>query len=252
MAGPLAWRRAGCRCRRLNEGRCWPPRLATGGASRRSRRSLRCPSRAPSPPSAPHAPRSWDVAVITLAKPLGQLTGYMGVAAGCGKNLQMTTAGYPQDKSAGTCMAAGCYQPRLDCDSPTNQHSCDTKNGMSGAPMWDGKSRVRMIHVAGVEGMPENRATTLTQVGGLGTPLRRWGKGAVGTGRGRASSAVQQKVVRQAGERQARAAPAVLCKLRHHCHPCRHPLTTCRRPLQPNHSSWSTPSQSGSHKAVAP
>lgn len=113
----------------------------------------------------PSPPRSWDVAVITLAKPLGQLTGYMGVASGCGKNLQLTTAGYPQDKGTGTCMAAACAQPRLDCDSPTNEHSCDTKNGMSGAPMWDGKSRVRMIHVAGVEGMPENRATTLTQVG---------------------------------------------------------------------------------------
>jgi V8-like Glu-specific endopeptidase len=108
-------------------------------------------------------PATWDVAVVTLAKPLGSLTGYMGLAAGCGRNLQLTTAGYPQDKSPGTCMAATCMQRALDCENPTNPHVCDTKQGMSGSPLWDAKHRIRLIHVAGIDGLSENRATTLTQ-----------------------------------------------------------------------------------------
>ena len=108
-------------------------------------------------------PSTWDVAVVTLSRPLGSLTGYMGVAAGCARNLQLTVAGYPQDKSQGTCAASTCLQPTLDCDAPTNPHTCDTIMGMSGAPMWDAKNRVRLVHVAGIEGRAENRATTLTQ-----------------------------------------------------------------------------------------
>jgi V8-like Glu-specific endopeptidase len=108
-------------------------------------------------------PATWDVAVVTLAKPLGSLTGYMGIAAGCGRNLQLATAGYPQDKSPGTCMAATCMQRALDCENPTNPHVCDTKQGMSGSPLWDAKHRIRLIHVAGIDGLSENRATTLTQ-----------------------------------------------------------------------------------------
>ena len=108
-------------------------------------------------------PSTWDVAVVTLAKPLCSLTGYMGLASGCGRNLALTTAGYPQDKTSGTCMAAACQQRALECDRPTNVHVCDTYSGMSGSPLWDGKNRVRMIHVAGVEGKGQNRATTMTQ-----------------------------------------------------------------------------------------
>ncbi|KAI8468655.1 MAG: trypsin-like cysteine/serine peptidase domain-containing protein [Monoraphidium minutum] len=117
-------------------------------------------------------PSTWDVAVVTLQKPLGSLTGYMGIAAGCGRNLQLTTAGYPQDKSQGTCMASQCTQRALDCDSPTNPHMCDTIMGMSGSPLWDGKNRVRLIHVAGIEGREENRATTLTQF--LVNTITKW------------------------------------------------------------------------------
>jgi V8-like Glu-specific endopeptidase len=117
-------------------------------------------------------PTSMDVAVVTLAKPLGSLTGYMGLASGCGRNLQLTTAGYPQDKAPGTCMASSCGQRALDCAAPTNVHTCDTKSGMSGAPLWDGKNRVRLIHVAGVEGRPENRGTTLTQF--LVNTIAKW------------------------------------------------------------------------------
>ncbi|KIY97292.1 Glutamyl endopeptidase [Monoraphidium neglectum] len=117
-------------------------------------------------------PSTWDVAVVTLQKPLGSLTGYMGIAAGCGRNLQLTVAGYPQDKAQGTCMMATCAQRALDCDSPTNEHNCDTMSGMSGSPLWDGKNRVRLIHVAGIEGREENRATTLTQF--LVNTVARW------------------------------------------------------------------------------
>ncbi|GBF97874.1 peptidase [Raphidocelis subcapitata] len=108
-------------------------------------------------------PSTWDVAVVTLARPLGSLTGYMGIAAGCGRNLQLQTAGYPQDKATGTCMASSCLQRTLDCESPVNPHTCDTIMGMSGSPLWDAKNRIRLIHVAGIEGRAENRATTLTQ-----------------------------------------------------------------------------------------
>jgi V8-like Glu-specific endopeptidase len=117
-------------------------------------------------------PSTWDVAVVTLAKPLGSLTGYMGVASGCGRHLHLTTAGYPQDKASGTCMAATCQQRALDCDKPTNPHLCDTYSGMSGSPLWDGKNRVRLIHVAGVEGKARNRATTLTHF--LVNAIARW------------------------------------------------------------------------------
>jgi glutamyl endopeptidase len=117
-------------------------------------------------------PSTWDVAVVTLSKPLGSLTGYMGIAAGCAQNLPLTTAGYPQDKSTGTCMASTCLQPNLDCSSPTNPHTCDTIMGMSGSPLWDGKNRVRLVHVAGIEGRAENRATTLTQF--LVNTISKW------------------------------------------------------------------------------
>jgi V8-like Glu-specific endopeptidase len=108
-------------------------------------------------------PSTWDVAVVTLQKPLGGLTGYMGMAAGCSSNSLLTVGGYPQDKPQGTCMATTCSQDYLDCNAPTNSHKCDTIMGMSGSPLWDKQNRIRMIHVAGIEGRQENRATTLTQ-----------------------------------------------------------------------------------------
>ena len=108
-------------------------------------------------------PSTWDVAVVTLQKPLGSLTGYMGMAAGCSSNSVLTVGGYPQDKPQGTCMASTCTQDYLDCNAPTNSHKCDTIMGMSGSPLWDKQNRIRMIHVAGIEGRQENRATTLTQ-----------------------------------------------------------------------------------------
>lgn len=117
-------------------------------------------------------PSAHDVAVVTLAKPLGSLTGYLGVASGCARNLQLTAAGYPQDKSAGTCMAATCRQRSLECGAPTNAHACDTQSGMSGAPLWDAKARVRLIHVAAADGGGANRATTLTPF--LVNAVKQW------------------------------------------------------------------------------
>lgn len=108
-------------------------------------------------------PATWDVAVVTLSKNLGSVTGYMGMAAGCSSNTDLTLAGYPQDQAQGTCMANTCRVPYLDCNALTNIHTCDTIMGMSGSPLWDSKNRIRMIHVAGIAGRPENRATTVTQ-----------------------------------------------------------------------------------------
>jgi V8-like Glu-specific endopeptidase len=108
-------------------------------------------------------PSTWDVAVVTLSKNLGSVTGYMGMAAGCSSNTELTLAGYPQDQAQGTCMANTCKIPYLDCNALTNIHTCDTIMGMSGSPLWDNKNRIRMIHVAGIAGRPENRATMVTQ-----------------------------------------------------------------------------------------
>jgi V8-like Glu-specific endopeptidase len=108
-------------------------------------------------------PSTWDVAVVTLQRPLGSTAGFMGMAAGCSSNTVLTVAGYPQDRSSGTCMSSTCRKATIACDAPTNSHTCDTVSGMSGSPMWDSRNRIRMIHVAGVEGQAENRATTLTQ-----------------------------------------------------------------------------------------
>lgn len=117
-------------------------------------------------------PATWDVAVVTLSKKLGSLTGYMGMAAGCSSNTGLTVAGYPQDQPQGTCMANTCRVPYLDCNALTNSHTCDTIMGMSGSPLWDSKNRIRMIHVAGIEGKNENRATTVTQF--LVNTLSKW------------------------------------------------------------------------------
>jgi V8-like Glu-specific endopeptidase len=108
-------------------------------------------------------PSTWDVAVVTLQRPLGTTAGFMGMAAGCTSNTVLTVAGYPQDRASGTCMSSTCRKASIACDAPTNSHTCDTVSGMSGSPMWDNRNRIRMIHVAGVEGQAENRATTLTQ-----------------------------------------------------------------------------------------
>jgi V8-like Glu-specific endopeptidase len=107
-------------------------------------------------------PTQWDVAVVTLAQPVGEQAGTMGLAAGCAKNARLWVSGYPQEKAEGTCMTATCLDPVLDCNAQLNAHTCDTTSGMSGAPMFDSKYRVRMLHVAGVEGKQENRATTVS------------------------------------------------------------------------------------------
>jgi protease YdgD len=117
-------------------------------------------------------PSTWDVAVVTLSKNLGSVTGYMGMAAGCSSNTDLTLAGYPQDQAQGTCMANVCRIPYLDCNALTNVHTCDTIMGMSGSPLWDSKNRIRMIHVAGIAGRPENRATTVTQF--LVNTISKW------------------------------------------------------------------------------
>jgi len=117
-------------------------------------------------------PATWDVAVVTLSKKLGTLTGYMGMAAGCSSQTSLTVAGYPQDQLQGTCMANICKVPYLDCNALTNTHTCDTIMGMSGSPLWDSKNRIRMIHVAGIAGKDENRATTVTQF--LVNTISKW------------------------------------------------------------------------------
>jgi V8-like Glu-specific endopeptidase len=107
-------------------------------------------------------PTQWDVAVVTLAKPVGEQAGTMGLASGCARNARLWVSGYPQEKQEGTCLTATCVDPVLDCGAQLNAHTCDTTSGMSGAPMFDSRYRVRMLHVAGVEGKQENRATTVS------------------------------------------------------------------------------------------
>lgn len=117
-------------------------------------------------------PNSFDVAVVTLQKPIGSVAGTMGIAAGCAQNKQLFLGGYPQDKPQGTCQDTVCTQSYLDCNKPMNTHYCDTVMGMSGSPMWDSSNKIRMIHVAGLAGKNQNRATTMTKF--LVNALKKW------------------------------------------------------------------------------
>lgn len=101
---------------------------------------------------------NYDLALVTLQQPLGDLVGYLGYTFKCGpRNMTLTTVGYPSDKGA----LGSAYEQRCSVESgfdacrgdrpwtsetgPFQQHYCDSAMGQSGASMWDANYRVRMV-----------------------------------------------------------------------------------------------------------
>lgn len=107
-------------------------------------------------------PGTWDVAVVTLQKPVGLVAGTLNIGTGCMRNTKLTIAGYPQDRPRGSCTYSTCTVPMVACGAQLGPHYCDTVQGMSGAPLLDNQNRVRMIHIAGSTGRPVNQGTTMT------------------------------------------------------------------------------------------
>lgn len=99
----------------------------------------------------------WDMAIIRLAAPVGQRTGWLGVAAGCvsASSYAVATAGYAADQPLGTCQAATCSFEKDNCKDRTVYHSCPSIRGQSGSPFMVGKDfRVRGILVGTYDASP--------------------------------------------------------------------------------------------------
>jgi len=104
---------------------------------------------------------AFDVAVIKLKQPVGDALGWLGYRAACegasGDPLSLTLAGYPGNapkSRADDAFLGGCYADACgvlyDCRAGTNNHTCDSYVGQSGAPMWDKGGYARMVHTLGV------------------------------------------------------------------------------------------------------
>jgi len=117
-------------------------------------------------------PGTWDLAVVTLQKPVGRAAGTLPVGGGCLRNTKLTLTGYPQDKARGTCTMSSCTVPVAACGTMVSPHHCDTVPGMSGAPLLDASNRVRMIHIAGSNGRPVNQGTAMTDF--VVNAIRKW------------------------------------------------------------------------------
>lgn len=103
----------------------------------------------------------FDVAVITLSKPVGTELGWLGIkaeAAPCRPTpMALSLAGYPGDDAENPRVggwAGGCFYDRCDitysCSVSITNHTCDSFVGQSGAPMYDEDNFVRAVHTLGV------------------------------------------------------------------------------------------------------
>lgn len=106
----------------------------------------------------------FDVAVITLNKPVGTELGWLGIKAEAppcrSAPLSLTLAGYPGDdagsppRPGGGGWAGGCFYDQCDvwhsCGVSITNHTCDSYVGQSGAPMFDDQYYVRAVHTLGV------------------------------------------------------------------------------------------------------
>lgn len=104
---------------------------------------------------------AYDVAVITLSKPVGTELGWLGIKAEptpCRATpLTLSLAGYPGDDPENPRVggwAGGCYYDKCDvtysCGVSITNHTCDSFVGQSGAPMYDEDNFVRAVHTLGV------------------------------------------------------------------------------------------------------
>ncbi|KAF8065833.1 hypothetical protein HT031_002893 [Scenedesmus sp. PABB004] len=119
---------------------------------------------------------AYDVAVITLASPVGRALGHLGVRGDAGacrpSPLTLTLAGYPGEDPAFPLAggaAGGCFHDSctvsFSCGVSITNHTCDSYVGQSGAPMYDRGAYVRAVHTLGV--LPgfsvSNGAITITK-----------------------------------------------------------------------------------------
>ncbi|MGB0670526.1 MAG: trypsin-like serine peptidase [Rhodospirillales bacterium] len=114
-----------------------------------------------------------DWAVLVLVEPVGEATGWMGVAPLTNDDLSairksgqaLVQAGYSKDKSHILTVNVPCPLNRIDSQRQTIRHTCDAVPGDSGSPIFtytkDG-FRVAAIHVA--------TATTNTGTWGIAVP----------------------------------------------------------------------------------
>jgi V8-like Glu-specific endopeptidase len=115
---------------------------------------------------------AYDIAVIQLAEPIGDKTGWLGYRAQCTQPspgpLKLTLAGYPNDAgpagmgSPGGCLADTCTVD-YSCGAIFNNHTCDSYVGQSGSGLYDDAYYVRMVHTLGVyQGQSQNGGITMT------------------------------------------------------------------------------------------
>lgn len=98
-----------------------------------------------------------DFAVVTLASPIGNRTGYFGLewSNEPSESVDLTTAGYPDDKPLDTMWDTSCANTQFDYSDPTNnivQHDCDSTHGQSGSPMFDPQMNIRAVLTGGDQG----------------------------------------------------------------------------------------------------
>lgn len=95
-----------------------------------------------------------DFAVITLATPVGKKTGWFGLeySTAADEQLNIATAGYPDDKPMYTMWSTTCNNTAFQNDDPNNHvvtHTCDSTHGQSGSPMYTSDNNVRAVLTGG-------------------------------------------------------------------------------------------------------
>jgi V8-like Glu-specific endopeptidase len=97
---------------------------------------------------------NYDWAMIVLAQPVGNTTGWMGYGYNYAQPvINLNTSGYDGDKPFGTQWRTYCPGTFFNYLSAKVLHKCDTYPGHSGSPMWIYKEpnyrSVRAIHTNG-------------------------------------------------------------------------------------------------------
>lgn len=97
-----------------------------------------------------------DFGLVTLAEPVGEQTGWLGLQAATLTNdeaANLTTVGYPGDKPADSMWVTSCINTTFNATAGLGnnrvQHDCDSTKGQSGAAMYDPTFGIRAIITAG-------------------------------------------------------------------------------------------------------
>ncbi|KAI9007838.1 trypsin-like cysteine/serine peptidase domain-containing protein [Hyaloraphidium curvatum] len=97
----------------------------------------------------PTTPYDW--ALVELAVPIGDRTGWMGMSSEVDYNGPINTAGYPGDRGNGVAMfRTGC--PHGDWDGSDDEFNtmCDLWPGQSGSPIWVMRQSDNQRYIVGV------------------------------------------------------------------------------------------------------